>query len=100
MLSTQIIIGYNIHSPQSPTEQQQQEGGGGLATPTSLEGVVLRLLQTVLGYSLSLSKTRGNAPSQETKYWQGLITKTYSITDKVATQFGYLSSKIILTHNS
>lgn len=69
-------------SVQSPTGRGS-DGDGGLATPTSLEAVMLRLLQTVLGYSLSLARTRSSTPSQESKYWQGLLTKTYSITDKV-----------------
>ncbi len=51
--------------------------------PSATSEVVLKLLQTVLGYSLALNKTRSTVPHKEGKYWQGLIDKTYSITDKV-----------------
>ena len=54
-----------------------------LCDPSATAEVVLKLLQTVLGYSLALNKTRSTLPHKEGKYWQGLINKTYTITDKV-----------------
>lgn len=64
-----------------------------------VEEVVLKLLQTVLGYSLNLNKVKSSTPAQETKYWQNIINKTYSITEKVNPQH-QLNKRCIQTHSS
>lgn len=63
-----------------------------------VEEVVLKLLQTVLGYSLNLNKVKSSTPAQETKYWQNIINKTYSITEKVNPQH-QLNKRCIQTHS-
>ena len=48
-----------------------------------MEGVVLKLLQSMLSYAISLNKSKSCTPAEETKYWQSLLNKAYSVVDKV-----------------
>ena len=50
---------------------------------TEMEEVVLNLLQSILGYIIFLNKSKSSTPAVETKYWQSLLKKAYSVVDKV-----------------